>query len=267
LIEISKDDLVTRGTMEPYRMFTSRAEYRITLRADNADLRLTSKGVEFGLVHDEERIDAMERRTYMIEDRVEQLRRFDMKVTEWATRGNDLMGGAQMDKKIGQKKTAEEILSMPHVTLKDVEDIIIAVQQEEKENEKELAEEIDDVFYYENDDVLPMLTPSPNSVYDTIEATVKYNCYIRRQNKDMESWRRAQGLRIPPNVVYDRVNLPVMSLEEIEKLNAVRPNTFAEASQISGITPQSLVYLYHHVMRRNQRRERKQGEKLSKTAI
>ena len=263
MIQILQDDLVTRGTMEPYRMFTSRAEYRITLRADNAYLRLTGKGVEFGLVHDEERIDAMERRTYMIEDRVEHLRRFDMKVTEWASRGNDLMGGAQMDKKIGQKKTAEEILSMPHVTLKDVEDIIMAVQQDDQ---NESAEEIDDVYYFENDDVLPMLTPSPNSVYDTIEATVKYNCYIRRQHKDMESWRRAQGLRIPPNVVYDRVNLPVMSLEEIEKLNAVRPNTFAEASQISGVTPQSLVYLYHHVMRRNQRRDRKLGEKLVKTA-
>ena len=262
-----QDDLVTRGTMEPYRMFTSRAEYRITLRADNADLRLTGKGVEFGLVHDDERIDAMERRTYMIEDRVEQLRRFDMKVTEWATRGNGLMGGAQMDKKVGQKKTAEEVLSMPHITLKDVEDIVISVQREDKARKDESTKEIDDVFYFENDDVLPMLTSSPNSVYDTIEATVKYNCYIRRQHRDMESWRRAQGLRIPPNVVYDRVNLPVMSLEEIEKLNAVRPNTFAEASQISGVTPQSLVYLYHHVMRRNQRRERKLGEKFAKTAM
>ena len=258
---------MTRGTMEPYRMFTSRAEYRITLRADNADLRLTGKGIEFGLVHDEERIDAMERRTYMIEDRVEHLRRFDMKVIEWAARGNDLMGGAHMDKKAGQKKTAEEILSMPHVTLKAVEDIIIAVQQEKKAQEDGSTEEVDDVYYFENDDVLPLLTSSPNSVYDTIEATVKYNSYIRRQDKDMESWRRAQGLRIPPNVVYDRIHLPVMSLEEIEKLNAVRPSTFAEASQISGVTPQSLVYLYHHVMRRNQRRDRKLGEKLAKITV
>jgi tRNA uridine 5-carboxymethylaminomethyl modification enzyme len=258
--------------MEPYRMFTSRAEYRITLRADNADLRLTGKGIEYGLVCDEERIDAMERRTYMIEERVEQLRKFDMKVTEWATRGNDLMGGAQMDKKIGQKKTAEEILGMPHVTLKDVEDIMIAVQQEEMSKIDESSKETDDVYYYENDDVLPMVTPSPNSIYDTIEATIKYNCYIRRQHKDMESWRRAQGLRIPPNVVYDRINLPTMSIEELEKLNAVRPNTFAEASQISGVTPQSLVYLYHHVMRRNHRRERKislsdQKDKLVKSTM
>lgn len=248
--------------MEPYRMFTSRAEYRITLRADNADLRLTSKGIEYGLVYDEERIDAMERRSYMIEQRVEQLRKFHMKVTEWASRGNNLMGGEQMDRKVGQKKTAEEVLSMPHITLKEVEDIIISIQQEEKAKEDEAStDSIDDVYYFNNaDDSLPDMTPSPNSVYDTIEATVKYNCYIRRQHKDMESWRRAQGLRIPPNIVYDRDNLPTFSLEELEKLNAVRPNTFAEASQISGITPQSLVYLYHRVMRRNSQKDRRRNE-------
>jgi tRNA uridine 5-carboxymethylaminomethyl modification enzyme len=240
--------LVTRGTMEPYRMFTSRAEYRISLRADNADMRLTSKGVEYGLVNDEERIEALDVRSFMIDERIEQLRNFDMKVIEWAARGgNDLMGGAQMEKKIGQKKTAEEILGMPHVTLRDVEDIIIAVQSEEKSSE---VNEGDD-----GNASKPMVTHSPASVHDTIEASVKYNCYIRRQHKDMESWRRAQGLRIPPNVVYDRINLPTLSVEELEKLNAVRPNTFAEASNISGITPHSLVYLYHNIMRRNKRRE------------
>ena len=227
-------------------MFTSRAEYRITLRADNADLRLTGKGIEYGLVHDEERIAAMEMRSFMIDERVEQLQTFDMKVTEWVARagGNDFMGGAQMDKKVGQKKTAAEVLSMPHVSLKEVEDIIISVQNECLDEETR-----------------PKMAPSPKSVYDTIEASIKYSSYIRRQHKDMESWRRAQGLRIPPNVVYDRTNLPTLSLEELEKLNAVRPNTFAEASQISGITPQSLVYLYHNIMRKNNRREGKREEK------
>lgn len=244
------DDLVTRGTMEPYRMFTSRAEYRITLRADNADLRLTRKGMEYGLVHDEERIAALDAREFLIDDRINQLRNFDMKVTEWAARGgNDLMGGAQFMQKVGQKKTAEEILGMPHVTLKDVEDIILAVQKDVKPQESGLDDE------YSSKSVVRMKHPSPPAVYDTVEASVKYQSYVRRQNKDMDSWRRAQGLRIPPNVAYDRINLPTLSLEELEKLNAVRPATFAEASQISGVTPQSLVYLYHNIMRRNKRRD------------
>ena len=229
------DDLVTRGTSEPYRMFTSRAEYRISLRADNADMRLTRKGLENNLVIDPERIAAVEARECLVDDRIEKLQNFDMKVIDWAARGgNDLMGGAQSIKKKGQKKTAEEVLSMPHVTLKDVESIMIDVQNEANTQSMSL---------------------SPPSVYDTVEASVKYQSYVRRQHKDMESWRRAQGLRIPPDVVYDHSNLPTLSIEELEKLSAIRPNTFAEASQISGITPQSLVYLYHNVMRRNKKRD------------
>jgi tRNA uridine 5-carboxymethylaminomethyl modification enzyme len=232
------DDLVTRGTSEPYRMFTSRAEYRISLRADNADLRLTRKGASYGLVHDEERLSALEAREFLIEDRVEQLRKFELKVTEWSSRGgNDLMGGANMHKKVGQKKTAEEVLMMPHVTLKDVDGVMADVSAESGEGGE--------------------YTATPESVFDTVEASVKYQSYVRRQYKDMESWRRAQGLRIPPDVIYDLDHLPTLNLEELEKLNIVRPNTFAEASQISGVTPQSLVYLYHHVQRRNRQRDGK----------
>ena len=106
-------------------MFTSRAEYRISLRADNADLRLTRKGSAYGLVNDEERLSSLEARECLIDDRIEKLRKFELKVTEWSERGrSDLMGGAQMHKKVGQKKTAEEVLMMPHVTLKGVEDVI-----------------------------------------------------------------------------------------------------------------------------------------------
>lgn len=240
------DDLVTRGTLEPYRMFTSRAEYRISLRADNADLRLTRKGLEHGLVRDEERVAALDAREYLIEDRIEKLRNFDLKVPDWALRGgNDLMGGAQTGRKAGLKKTAEEVLIMPHVTLKNVEDIMVAVDEERKSSADAEIEPMESA------------TRSPASVYDTVEASIKYQSYVRRQYKDMESWRRAQGLRIPPDVAYDRSNLPTLSIEELEKLNVVRPTTFAEASQISGITPQSLVYLYHHVMRRNRKRDGK----------
>jgi tRNA uridine 5-carboxymethylaminomethyl modification enzyme len=236
------DDLVTRGTSEPYRMFTSRAEYRITLRADNADLRLTRKGIEFGLVTDEERILALNARECLVEARIDRLKSFELNVSEWSARGgNDLMGGAQVDRRVGQKKTAEEVLIMPHVTLRDVENIMRDVSRAGRDAEDD-----------------PSKTPiesSPASVYDTVEASVKYKSYVRRQYQDMESWRRAQGLRIPPDVVYDHRNLPTLSMEELEKLRNLRPGTFAEASQISGITPQSLVYLYHHVNRRNKERD------------
>ena len=226
------DDLVTRGTLEPYRMFTSRAEYRITLRADNADLRLTRKGAAFGLVTDEERLAAVEAREYMVEDRIEKLKSFQLKVTEWAEH-NELMGGAKMNTKEGRVKSAEEILSMPHITLQEVEEIM----------RKKISSE--------NNADTTATAVSPPSIYDTVEASIKYQSYVRRQNKDMESWRRAQGLRIPPDVVYDRASLPTLSAEELEKLNAVRPTTFAQASQISGVTPHSLVYLYHSVMRKH----------------
>lgn len=247
------DDLVTRGTSEPYRMFTSRAEYRISLRADNADMRLTRKGMEHGLVLDEERVGALEAREYLVDDRIEKLRNFDLKVTEWADRGgNDLMGGAAVKRKAGLKKTAEEILGMPHVTLKDVEEIMMAVDQERTESGDGGDSSGGSVT-----------TPSPASVYDTVEASVKYQSYVKRQHKDMESWRKAQGVRIPPDFVYEHSVLPTLSKEELEKLSLHRPNTFAEASQISGITPQSLIYLYHHVRRRNKDRDGRANAKVT----
>jgi len=274
------DDLVSRGTSEPYRMFTSRAEYRISLRADNADLRLTRKGAEYGLVTDEERIAAVDARECLLDDRIGKLQNFELKVTEWSERGgNDLMGGAQMGKKLGQKKSAEEVLIMPHVQLKDVEQIMIDVDREtrlrpaaaavavavaEQPNSKPVHSDIGgetclDLDGHQKKQETEPMTPSPASVYDTVEASIKYKSYVRRQYKDMESWRRAQGLRIPPDVVYDHENLPTLSIEELEKLATNRPSTFAEASQISGMTPQSLVYLYHHVQRRNRQRDGGRG--------
>ena len=237
------DDLVTRGTQEPYRMFTSRAEYRISLRADNADLRLTRKGVEYGVVKDEERIASVQAREMLIEDRVSDLSKFKLFVTDWAERdGSGLMGGDAMNRKgrEGHKKSGEEILGMPHVTLEAVEKVVAEVQQEERERAIAAAE--GDVSNLPN-----VMQPSPPSIYDTVEATIKYKSYVSRQHKDMESWRKAQGVRIPPDLVYDHAALPTLSKEELEKLTTIRPATFAEASQISGMTPQSLVYLYHVV--------------------
>lgn len=262
------DDLVTKGTEEPYRMFTSRAEYRITLRSDNADLRLTQKGAQFGLVNDDARISALESREMLIESRIKELREFKLFVREWADRGgNDVMGGDAIDRRgrEGVKKSAEEILGMPHVNLDAVEKIIADVQNERRERQKRLSTSTGDELH-DVDENAVFMQPSPVSIYDTVEATIKYQSYVDRQSKDMESWRRAQGVKLPADIVYDHETLPSLSKEEIEKLNRFRPNTFAEASAISGLTPQSLVFLYHHVSKINKSRDRHRSnisEKLS----
>lgn len=246
------DDLVTKGTNEPYRMFTSRAEYRISLRADNADQRLTRKGMHYGLVNDEERIAALDAREVMIEDRIESLKKFKLFVRDWASYGGSEMGGDAMNRKgrEGHKKTAEEVLGMPHVTLESVEKIIADVQSKKKEESN-----LNSGGIQENEQLEDAMTPSPPSIYDTVEASIKYKSYVTKQYQDMESWRRAQGMRIPPDMLYDHKELPTLSKEELEKLDLIRPSTFAEASSISGMTPQSLVYLYHYVMRRNKTRD------------
>jgi len=235
-IGVLVDDLVTKGTSEPYRMFTSRAEYRISLRADNADLRLTQKGLDFGLVRSEERISTLEAREDLILDRIDKLKAYTLKVSDWAAKGGDeLMGGANMAKKPGMKKSAEQVLAMPQVTLSDVESVVEEVQAESGDTD--------------------LLGRTPGSVHDTVEAALKYKQYVKRQHKDMASWRKAQGVRIPPDVEYNRDNLPTLKAEEIEKLEEARPSTFAEASQISGMRPQSLIYLYHYVTNRNREKD------------
>ena len=261
------DDLVTRGTLEPYRMFTSRAEYRISLRADNADLRLTGKGAGHGLVTDPERLAALDMRRTLIEDNVDRLRNFKLYVTDWGNRGgDDLMGGvaAHRPGRESHKKSAEEVLGMPNVSLKMVEDIMADVMKEERGGGGRST--ITDGGASPSSDERnetgggTFMIPTPSSVYDTVEASVKYKSYVVRQEKDIESWRRAQGVKIPPNIVYDHARMPTFSREEIEKLDRFRPNTFAEASNISGLTPQSLVYLYHHVMKLNKETRREKRE-------
>mmetsp|Transcript_60079 Transcript_60079/g.147748 ORF Transcript_60079/g.147748 Transcript_60079/m.147748 type:complete len:252 (+) Transcript_60079:2184-2939(+) len=245
-------------------MFTSRAEYRISLRADNADLRLTQKGYDIGLVRDEERMAAVAAREVLIDDRIKKLQNFDMKVVEWAERGgNDLMGGSRLDRKTGNKKTAEQVLQMPHVTLNDVEQIMIDVDHENRIIVEEQRANGDsngeDVTSAKDDETFEM-EPSPPSVADTVEATIKYQSYAERQERDMEIWRKAQGVRIPADMVYEHSLFPTFSKEELEKLSDIRPSTFAEASQISGVTQPSLVYLYYHVTNRNRRRDRQKKQ-------
>ncbi len=237
------DDLVTKGTNEPYRMFTSRAEYRLSLRADNADLRLTEKGWHAGLVH-EERITALRERQGRVETSLQQLERFVLPIRTWMhleeTKGLD------MSVRDGAPKSAAEVLSLKDITLDEMETVMLKVAPTLPVDE-------------EKGEVPLVVVTTPDAAKDTVEAACKYRFYLERQEKEMDAWRRNSNLRIPMDIVYSRENFPSLSAEEIQKLKAGRPATFHAASQISGITPHSLVYLFNYVTKRG--KEEKKAKK------
>ncbi len=101
---------------------------------------------------------------------------------------------------------------------------------------------------------------TPAFARHTVEAICKYASYMKRQEMEMERWRRNTGMRIPPDMQYTHEELPSLSSEELEKLRLARPANFAEASSISGLTPHGLVYLYHHVSKRNKLRDSERSE-------
>jgi len=234
-IGVLVDDLVTKGVKEPYRMFTSRSEYRLTLRQDNADLRLTEKGLEYGLVVSPERIEALEARREEVKRGVDALRGFKLFVREWHEKGGEKMGGKFSDnpKRLGTKKTAEEVLKMPHVSLDEVEAIVVSG----------------------TDGFSPIETNSR----DTVEATVKYSSYLRRQIAEMDSWRKSQGLVIPGDIAFDRVSFPGLKEEELVLLKKHRPSTLGDMQMIQGITPQGLLYVQQFVRRRSKERDRRRA--------
>ncbi|KAJ1451399.1 glucose inhibited division protein A-domain-containing protein [Pelagophyceae sp. CCMP2097] len=210
-IGVLVDDLVTQGTLEPYRMFTSRAEYRLSLRADNADLRLTHKAAAVGLVG--ARRDAIcTLREAKVDAALREATGVRLSATDWYC---ELDFPPQKRAEDGRKKTAVEVLSMPHATLETVE---------------AAASRLGHVFVVEPD------------ARDTVEALAKYGAYLERQDRDMEAYRKSGDVRIPPDLDYRAI--ASLSNEEKEKLERLRPNTFADAAKISGVTPTSLVYLY-----------------------
>ena len=243
-IGVLVDDLVERGTKEPYRMFTSRAEYRLSLRADNADSRLTAKGVLHGLVKEGGvRHRAHLARVSRIESSTARLHAFSLLVRDWQSLDAGMGGKYGLDdvRGNGARKTAAEVLLMPAVELSSVEAIM---------RSKSLSPE--------------SFEPTHYSAADTVEADVKYSRYMIRQEKEMDSWRRSRELAIPGDIVFDAQNFPAASAEELQKLGGVvgpgRPGTFADAQRINGITPQTLVFLYHYVLKRGNDRDRKRAE-------
>lgn len=206
-------------------MFTSRAEYRLSLRQDNADIRLTKKGVEVGMVS-EERQAMLKRREDGITTALDTLGAVSMPRPDWAAYGEIF----QMRQKDGKYKSAAEVLSMPDVTLSQIIDIV-----------RELGVK-------RGDEALANFTVD-HLVYDTVEAISKYTNYLSRQEEEMARWKRSGAMLLPTDLVYTSESFPSFSAEELERLAKSRPTTLHAASQLQGITPQTLIYLHTYISR------------------
>lgn len=203
------DDLVTRGTQEPYRMFTSRAEHRLLLREDNADLRLTEKGRELGLV-DEVRWQAFCEKKEAIERSDKQLQTTWVRVKDNAALADVLVTPLTHDCR------AAELLKRPEVT-------------------------------YNHLQALPSLElPAlPAVVALQVEIQYKYAGYIERQKEDIARLRKYENTALPPSIDYSQV--VGLSAEIVQKLAQIKPRTLAQAGRISGVTPAALSLLLVHL--------------------
>ena len=210
-IGVMIDDLVTLGTKEPYRMFTSRAEYRLKLRADNADQRLTEMGYGVGCVGTT-RID-----TYR--DKFKVLGYWKDQISNLIMTPNELQGLGIDVKSDGKRRSAMDLLAYPDVTFKNLIN------------------------------VWPSLQETPEKIANQLEIDSLYVHYLDRQDADIRAFRRDEALKIPNDL--DFTNIPGLSNEAKTKLEEGRPATLAAASRISGITPAALTVLLAYVKRSN----------------
>jgi tRNA uridine 5-carboxymethylaminomethyl modification enzyme len=200
------DDLVTKGTSEPYRMFTSRAEYRLHLREDNADLRLREKGYEVGLVKKEdyrvflEKKEAIEKTLFRVSE-----------VRINPTKENNEILHQRGSSSLKKDASLQEILKRPEVRLNHL-------------------------FVFD-----PSLERLPKSIQDQVEIQVKYEGYIKRQMEQIERFKRLEDLSFPEG--FDFGSVIGLSVEVMEKLKKIRPYSLGQASRISGVTPAALSIL------------------------
>jgi tRNA uridine 5-carboxymethylaminomethyl modification enzyme len=208
-IGVMIDDLVTRGTSEPYRMFTSRAEYRLVLRADNADQRLTPLGLRLGCVSAERRavfgqklreLDAARSLAARLSLTPSALRRRGIPVNE-----------------DGMARNAAELLAYPDIDM------------------ARLAA------------IWPDLAAIPPAIAEQLEIDARYAGYVERQSADIQAFRRDEALHLPLDLDYAAVGS--LSSEIRDKLKKARPATLGAASRISGVTPAALVALLKYVRR------------------
>jgi len=210
-IGVMIDDLITKGVAEPYRMFTSRAEYRLSLRADNADQRLTQKGIDLGLVSEE--------RSNIFKNKLSKLAKINLKMNKLSITPSKVSKFAIKIAKDGIFRTANEILTQKGVDMRKIREIWPEIPSFDKE------------------------------IDDQIEINAHYKGYLKRQKADILAFKRDENLIIPNKINYD--NLSGLSNEVKAKFKQIKPRTMGQALRIDGITPSAVYILLSHVKRKS----------------
>ena len=208
------DDLVTKESHEPYRMMTSRAEYRLLLRQDNADQRLTKKGYEVGLIS-QERYDRLKEKERLIESEIERLKNVYVGTSE---KVQELLESYESTP-LNSGSSLAELIRRPELSYEAVADIDVT----RPKLPEDLAEE----------------------VIGQVDISLKYDGYIQRQKRQVEQFKKMENKKIPEDMDYDAVNS--LRIEAVQKLKEYRPVSIGQASRISGVSPADisvlLVYL------------------------
>ncbi|MEJ7138061.1 tRNA uridine-5-carboxymethylaminomethyl(34) synthesis enzyme MnmG [Amphibiibacter pelophylacis] len=230
-IGVLVNDLTTRGVTEPYRMFTSRAEYRLQLREDNADLRLTERGRALGLVNDT-RWDFFQRKRDALETQRQRL------ASTWVQAG--ALDEASATRLVGAPLTREyalaDLLKRPGVTWQTLDDLAAHLGWDDSRHSPRAAQQ---------DQLGAALA---DQVIEQLEIETRYAGYIRKQAEEIERLAHLQGVALPAD--FDYASLPSLGIEAAQRLNQARPATLHDAAQVSGITPATLALLMVHFRKR-----------------